>query len=386
MSLLNSMYWYDLLRQRETAKHTRLASFRNLTVASEVHGRNDGAQKHCQPSTHWNENHMKKSFVKQCKWVLCAAALVGVSAFSTAQAGNLEPAGINLGFTSFLDGFGPTKPDFTYQGYLNYSQYNHIENNAGNQVPNFVNPKIDATVFLNQLIYTTNVTFFNGKAHLSWDALVPLVHFNTSTGAGSTPMLSANNGIGDLTFGPFIQFDPVIRGGRPVFSQRFELDFIAPTGHYSTSALINPSSNFWSINPYWAVTVLPTPKTEISWRLHYLYNFSNNNPGLPQTRSDKAGQAGWVNFTASYAVKPNLNIGINGYYFKQFTNDAYSSSIPNIGQLTGDTGKAMVFAIGPGAAWKPDAKNFWFLDLYDQVEAKNRTRGIQLNLRWLHAF
>jgi hypothetical protein len=329
---------------------------------------------------------MKSSFAKQYKRLLSVAAVTAVSLLPMARASNLEPAGINLGFTSFLDGFGPTKPGFAYQGYLQYQHLNHIEDNGGNDVRNLVNPKIDATIFLNQLVYTTSTTFFNGSAHLAWDVLVPVIHFDTSTGAGSMPMLSANNGVGDITFGPYIQFDPVIRGGRPVFTQRFEFDLIAPTGRYNTSALINPGSNFWSINPYWAATVLPTPKTEITWRLHYLYNFSNNDPGLPQTSRDKAGQAAWFNFATSYAVTPNFNLGLNGYYFRQFTNDTYRSSIRDIALLTGDTGKATIFAIGPGATWRPDPKNFLYVNVYDQVEVKNHTRGALLNLRWIHSF
>lgn len=41
----------------------------------------------------------------------------------------------------------------------------------------------------------------------------------------------------------------------PLFSQRFELQVIAPTSHYGQSAAVSPGSNFWPYEPYCALTV-----------------------------------------------------------------------------------------------------------------------------------
>ncbi len=320
-----------------------------------------------------------------------ALALGAACALPTAQAGNLEPAGINLGGTSFFDGFGATKPGLAYLGYYQYQHLNHVEDNNGNDSPGFKNPNIDVLLMLNQLAYTTDKTFFGGSAHLGFTGLLPLLRFDPSFDATSPNKLNSENGFGDLTLGAYLQFDPVFSGGRPVYSQRMELDVIVPTGKYSSAYDINPGSGFWSINPYWAGTWLPTPKTELSWRLNYLYNFSNNNPRDPAhlgLSSDKAGQAGWINFTASYAVNPELHVGLNGYYFEQFTNDTYSyqSGATPVSMPYGDTGKAQVLAIGPGVFWKADEKNMWFVNLYDQVQAKNHARGTVLNVHWVHPF
>ncbi len=322
---------------------------------------------------------------------LGAMALGAVCALPTAQAGNLEPAGINTGGTSFFDGFGATKPGLAYLGYYQYQHYNRIDDNNGNASPGFTNPNIDVFLMLNQLAYTTDKTFFDGSAHLGFTGLLPLLHFNSSFAASSMNKLSTQDGVGDLTLGAYLQFNPVISGGRPVYSQRVEMDVIVPSGQYSSSSDINPGSGFWSINPYWSATVLPTPKTEISWRLNYLYNFSNNNPRDPAhlgLTSSKAGQAAWVNFTASYAVNPQLHVGLNGYWFQQLTNDSYSwaaGSTP-VSMPYGDTGKSEVLAIGPGLFWQASAKNMWYVNLYDQVQAKNRPRGTVLNVHWVHPF
>lgn len=316
-----------------------------------------------------------------------ATCAIGIPA---AQAGNLEPSGINIGGTSFFDGFGATEPGLAYLGYYQYSNLTHIEDNSGNDVPAFKSPKIEAFLMLNQLAYTTSQTFFNGSAHLGFTALLPLLHFNTSFASDSPVKLDSADGFGDLTFGPYLQFNPVMSGGRPVYSQRVEFDVIAPIGRYSQTTDINPGAHFWSLNPYWAATWLPTPKTEVSWRLHYLYNFANSSPGAlpPTVTKTKAGQAAWVNFTASYAVRPNLNVGINGYYFKQFTNDIYNytNGTTDNGIQFGDSGKAEFFAIGPGLFWKAGPKNIWAVNLYFQTNAKNHTRGNVLNIHWVHPF
>lgn len=318
-------------------------------------------------------------------------ALGAACAWPSAHAGNLEPAGINLGGTSFFDGFGATEPGLAYLGYYQYQDLNQISDNTGHESAGFKNPNIDVALMLNQLAYTTSKTYFDGTAHLGFTGLLPLLNFQESFDAASPTTLSSQNGFGDLTLGAYLQFNPLISGGRPVYSQRVEFDVIVPTGRYSSSVDINPGAHFWSLNPYWAGTWLPTAKTEVSWRLNYLYNFSNDDPRDPAQlglTSSRAGQAAWVNFTTSYAVTPQLHVGLNGYYFDQLTNDTYEwqSGATPVAMPYGDTGKAQVLAIGPGLFWKASEKNMWFVNLYDQVEAKNHTSGTVLNVHWVHPF
>src|ERR1700741_1364313 len=120
--------------------------------------------------------------------------------------------------------------------------------------------------------------------------------------------------------GAFLQMPPVMTDGRPVFAQRIEFDVISPSGQYNRADDINPSSGFWSLNPFWAMTFLPTSNTEFSTRLQYLHNFQNSDPA-GGAMPFRAGDAVWANFAASYKVLPTLNFGLNGYYFQQIQND-----------------------------------------------------------------
>ena len=290
----------------------------------------------------------------------------------TARAGNLEPAGINLGGTSFLDGFGRNEGGFTYIAYLQYGRARRINgcntlSNAncdqGMPQPFFNDPSIDAFVWLNQLAYTVPNDLFGGAAHVGINFILPIIAFNTSFAPGppypGVRLTDNGIGIGDLTFGPFIQFAPVMAGNRPVFSARFEADMIAPIGKYDPGIDINQGTNFASFVPNLAMTVMPLPHLEISARLNYLYNFKNFRPALgrlymneepPAVKSAQAGQAGWINFAASYEILSGFNIGVNGYYFHQFNLDLWEmlDGSSNPGIQYADLGKLRILAIGPG--------------------------------------
>ncbi|KAL6954008.1 hypothetical protein U1Q18_052356, partial [Sarracenia purpurea var. burkii] len=91
--------------------------------------------------------------------------------------------------------------------------------------------------------------------------------------------------LGDVTFGPYVQFRPVMQGRRPVASIRLAVNAIAPTGGFDRSRDLNQGSGYWSINPYVAWTVLPAPGWEVSGRTQFLHNFRTsriaNPPPIP---------------------------------------------------------------------------------------------------------
>ncbi len=127
-------------------------------------------------------------------------------------------------------------------------------------------------------------------------------------------------GIGDVTFSALVwQAPPLLVAGRQFF-QRLDLDVVAPTGEYVRSAPITAGSNLWSANPYYAFTWLATDRIETSWRLHYLWNSTNNAPGPGYEAANvQPGQAVHVNGAASVAVVPEFRVGVAGYFLRQIT-------------------------------------------------------------------
>lgn len=321
--------------------------------------------------------------VSSTKRALACVMVVGsgLAVGSCAYASTYEPTGINLGGTSFMDGFGRNDPGYTLIELYQYKDINKISDHGGNQKVIFNDPKADTQILTSLLSYTSPYRLFGGA--LGFEALVPLVHLKASEKDDSMVPFDSDTGtrFGDLTFGPYLQMDPVIRDGRPVFTQRFALTAIAPTGAYNDKRAATVGSGFWSFNPYWAMTYLPTPKIEMSTRLHYLYNATNNKPNAPAPGIEdfKAGDAVWANFTTSYEFWDNVRVGINGYYFKQLSEDKEN------GHRLSDT-LTTSFSIGPGATWKVDQKNILFVNAYTPVTAKNTISGFSLGLRWIHVF
>jgi len=276
---------------------------------------------------------------------------------------------VNLGFTSFVDGAPPAGPGLYFQEYLQYYTADKLAD-----LP-FADPKIEALVSLNQLVYQSDQELFAG-GKWGMNLILPIVMLNSDV-----PQISDNGtGFGDLLVGPFLQWDPIMGKNGPIFMHRIELAVILPTGKYSENKALNPGANFFSFNPYWAGTLFLSPKLTVSTRLHYLWNAKNNDPNTPGARNDtQAGQAVHGNFSVSYeVVEKMLRLGLNGYAFKQITSSEVDGhKVP---------GKEQVFGIGPGALFSFSKDTHLFFNAYVETGAEYRPEGERYVLRLVHHF
>jgi hypothetical protein len=283
-----------------------------------------------------------------------------------------QPA-VNLGFTSFLDGGPPAGPGFYFTEYIQYYTADELPDFPPGPVPD---ADIDVWVSLNQFIYQSDTpVLFGGKWGL--DVIVPLVCID----AAPAMFLPDNaGGLGDVLVGPFLQWDPIMGKNGPVFMHRIELQTIWPTGKYDNEKALNPGSNFFSFDPYWAGTYFWTPKLTTSWRVHYLWNAKNDDPFFMAADEDiQAGQAWHANFAAAYEVMPKqLRVGLNGYYFKELEETEMDGEGVGV--------KDEVFAIGPGALWSFSQDTHLFFNAYFETSAENRPEGERFVLRLVHHF
>ncbi len=302
--------------------------------------------------------------MKGCHCLLPAAGLLLAALLATPVAAYDQPLGLNLGFTSFLDGAPPAGPGFYFAEYVQYYTTDRLADMA---VPD---PEIDAWVSLNQFIYQSDKkVLLGGKWGL--DVIVPLVGIDSSP----NPPLTNNDGLGDIYVGPYLQWDPIMGANGPKFMHRIELQTIWPTGKYDSTKVLNPGSNFFSFNPYWAGTYFFNPKLTASCRVHYLWNARND-----ETRH-QAGQAVHANFAASYELMPKrLRAGVNGYFLKQV------SSSEDSGAVTAGDPKEQVVGIGPGALYSFSQDTHLFFNAYFETSVQNRTDGERFVLRLVHHF
>jgi len=312
--------------------------------------------------------------MKNLRMVLCV--LVAFLLFS-GQVFALGQPNVNLGFTSFLDGAPPAGPGLYLSEYLQYYTADKINDEDGSK---FFDVDVDVWVLMNQLIYQSDQpVLFGGK----WGLNVMLPIVGLDMGNNDPGFEDNGTGLGDLLVGPYLQWDPIMGENGPLMVNRIELQMIFPTGKYDDDKLLNPGSNHFSFNPYWAATVFLGPKATVSWRLHYLWNDENDDfsyGGKAPSDDFKPGQALHANFTAAYEVLPKqLRLGINGYWFDQITDSEYDGNKDK-------TVEEKVFAIGPGAVWHFSQDTHLFVNAYFETDAESRPEGERYNMRFVHHF
>jgi hypothetical protein len=280
---------------------------------------------------------------------------------------------LNLGFTSFLDGGPPAGPGFYFTEYLQCYSSNRLTDQNGDKIGPF---KLDVWVSLSQLIYQSDQKVLLG-GKWGMDVIMPYVVFDFDP--HGVPLTDNGSGFGDLLVGPYLQWDPIMGKNGPVFMHRFEFQMLLPTGRYSSNESLNPGSNFFSIDPYWAATWFIVPRWTASWRVHYLWNDENDDPG-GGFNTTQAGQAVHLNFASEYELIPkHLRFGVNGYYLKQIT-DMQAN-----GSDVSDT-REQVIGLGPGFLWHISQNDHIFFNSYVEFGAENRPEGERYNLRWVHHF
>ena len=288
---------------------------------------------------------------------------------------------VNLGFTSFLDGGPPSGPGLYFSQYIQYYTSDKFED-----IPDAAaaDEDLDAWISLSQFIYQSDQKLlFGGKWGL--DVIIPLVSLDYSSAQGDLGLLDNGSGLGDILVGPFLQWDPIMGSNGPIFMHRIELQMIFPTGEYDENKELNPGSNFFSFDPYWAGTLFITPKWTLSTRIHYLLNADNNDPNRAYkygmgANDTRAGSAIHLNFASAYEILPKrLRLGVNGYYLKQINDTQVNGvDVPNT--------KEEVFAIGPGAVYHFSKDVHLFVNAYFETMAEHRPKGERVNVRLVYHF
>ncbi len=283
---------------------------------------------------------------------------------------------LNLGLTDILDGALPG-PGTYFTEYIQAYQGRDFKNGNGDSIAG--DPRVATVLSMNQFVHVYKHRILGG--HLGADVLLPVVSIGASGTLGSPgPDVSANPAVfGDLVVGPFLQWFDTKLLGRP-FLQRIELDFILPTGQYDSEYVLNPGSNLWTIEPYYAFTWFLTPKFSTSWRIHYAYSTKNDNPfHLLGVDEVQPGQAFHFNYSFEYEIVKDFRGAVAGYYLKQVTDDKVN------GASAADS-KEQVFGIGPAVHWIFSPNFSMGLKTQFETSVENRPKGNRTTLRMTYKF
>lgn len=292
-----------------------------------------------------------------------------------------QPA-VNMGGTSFFDGAPlPGGPGFYFVEYLSYTKATKLVDNNGNRMGFPSTQDISVFAPTSQLIFVPQGAKFGNK-QLGFQVLVPWVARAKVDDGANNAILRGNTGIGDISAGVSVQYDPIMGKQGPLYAQRFELQFILPTGAYDRNATVNPGSNFWSFDPYWAGTLWASPNLSFSWRLHYLWNARNNSPSAAfgnNVTSTQAGQAVHANFAAEYVLNPTWTVGASGYWLQQI-----SDTQVNGADVSGR--RERVVGLGPAAMMRLSDRDLLFFNVYQEFAVRNRAENSKIQIRYDHHF
>lgn len=277
---------------------------------------------------------------------------------------------VNLGDTSFQDGIA--FPGWLVEETMDYYHAGQINDHDGNKIPG--SNKVTTVSATTHVAYISNLRLLGG--FYGAEVLLPLADVDVDTSAGPK---DRNRGIGDLIVSPFIlQWTDNKLFGMPYF-HRFVFDITLPTGDYDRNRAVNIGNNLVSIDPYYAFTIMPTDRLEVSARLHYLWNSENDKPfaGLG-AGNVQPGQAFHANYAASYEVVKGVRLGVNGYVLQQLTAD----KVDGHSQANSEE---RVFGIGPGLKMSGGGLSL-YLNSYFETGAENRPEGIKTVFRLSKVF
>ncbi|HXN94549.1 MAG TPA: transporter, partial [Candidatus Acidoferrales bacterium] len=257
----------------------------------------------------------------------------------------------------------PAGPGFVAETIGDGPQDGTITDSSGNAVP-------DAGA-VNSISSLTHVAWLSPKQLLGGWYGVEVVLSAAHVNAGAQ---GEAGGLGTTTVSPFILQWPEYRVLGMAIDQRVVADFDLPTGEYSRTSNVNIGAKTFTVHPYYSITAFPVKRLETSWRVHYLWNSTNNNPPISTgAQSTQAGQAIHFNATLAYNLWKGLWIGPNAYYLKQISD----------GKIDGvalHNSPEQVGAIGPGIVWNSRSW-FFYANTYQEFGAENRATGHKLVLR-----
>ncbi|MFP3613175.1 transporter [Paraburkholderia sp. SIMBA_050] len=276
--------------------------------------------------------------------LMSSAALAGATENSTVT----WPAGVSTVLNGILPPPGATQ-------FYNYSQYYAARQLAGptgnSAIPNF---KLD--VFANAFRVVHTWGFHAGPLTLSTGFILPILNLDIHAGGLS----DHHSGVGDTTLQPVM-----ISYSSPghTFFAYFTPDVSVKTGAYSASHLVNPGRNVTAFMPNFNVTWFPVRDVELSGTAVYEIDSPN------RATSYHSGNVGLFEYLIGYSVTKSLQLGLQGYFLKQVTDDVRG------GGAIGN--RAQVIGVGPQLVYKISPLAGIALKYQRQVDVRNWARGNQ---------
>jgi len=291
------------------------------------------------------------------------------------------------GSTAFMSGAVPP-PGFYLINYAYYYHADDLKDNSGDDIDAFDELTVWAEVL--RFIWISEYKILGGDygQHVFLPILDVSLDFSVPAGPKHKDSYDDTD-VPYIIYSPFFLAHHFFQGKlHTVFSLP---DIYIPVGQDDEN-MASVGHNFWTFEPVFAFTYMPTPAWEFSMKFMYDFNTKQDNcPTVYGFEVDRTpGDEFHFDYSASYAFTKSFRFGISGYCYWQTTDDDYDidSTLPPPVQdlLKDDEGnRSRVYAAGPGIWY--NYKN-WFFELRTQFEfeAKNKTEGQNVWFNITYAF
>ena len=304
----------------------------------------------------------------QCLPTTVAAVLSACAAFcppasATENGGNSYAVGVETNFSGLMLPEG-------LHSFLYYSHYSasHNKDNTGADNPRLAYYKIESNTVAGRLSYVwPGVRFFG--ANVETRAALPLPTLDLSLGVARPAALGPLDRSGSKTGFGDLQLAPVLLGWHHgALHQTAGIEGFLPTGKFDKNAPVNIGRNYWQVAPFYAATWL-SDGWQVSGKARYAVNSRNKDTDY------RSGNEFTFEYSAGYAVLPGLVLGINGYSYRQTTDDRQAGASVN-----GNGNRGRVDAVGPFASYNITPKWAVIAKLQVETGARNRPEGTRF---WL---
>ncbi|WP_347456893.1 transporter [Acinetobacter thermotolerans] len=261
-----------------------------------------------------------------------------------------------LGAEGVLSGALPPPGIYLLTYYQNYTASDFVGADGHTLIPDF---DIDAKAIVPRLVWMTEEKVLGGQ--LGFYAAQPLVNLRLNM-AGNK---DHNSGLGDFIFAPMLGWHQ----GNHHWAAAVETIF--PTGDYDKDELANIGKNYYTFRPILAYTFSQPQGWDISAKLSYSFNTENKDTHY------QSGDYFAADYSIGYRIQPNLLLGVQGYAFKQTSDD-------EVDDINIDF-KGQALAYGPAIQYQKDG---WTLEAkyLKETEVENRPKGDATWLKFVWSF
>lgn len=300
----------------------------------------------------------------QALWLLAAIAAASASggARATEGSGNSYPVGVETNYNGLMlpEGLHP----FYY--YAHYSA-SHSRDNAGNDNRQLARFHIASDIVAARLSYVwPGVTLLG--AHLETRVVQAVATVSVDAAVARPAPLGPLDRGGRRTGLADTAFSPLILGWHgATLHQTLGLDTHLKTGTSDSAERVNIGRNYYQFAPFYAFTWFPSKAWDLNAKLRYARNTRNS------ATDYQSGDEATLEFSAGYHPAPSLAFGLNGYVYRQTTNDTQHGVVVN-----GNGNRGSVNAIGPYLSYAITPKVTLMVKVQTEFNARNRPEGTRI--------